>query len=123
MIHFSAVAPLVALTCRPRRNLSPRCSPGVAYAQASGKPKLTDHQQGEAIKRLEAGESCRSIAKTFGVHNATIRSPGCRSSVHIAFGCQPKNSLCSTRRRCAPNWTRITASLLWLWAAHVIRKM
>jgi DNA invertase Pin-like site-specific DNA recombinase len=28
------------------------------------KPKLTDHQQAEALKRLEAGESCWSIAKT-----------------------------------------------------------
>jgi len=37
------------------------------------KPKLTDHQQAEAIKRLEAGESSRAVAKTFDVHHdATI---------------------------------------------------
>jgi hypothetical protein len=36
------------------------------------KPKLTDHQQGEALKRLAAGASCRAIAKTMGVHHATI---------------------------------------------------
>jgi hypothetical protein len=36
------------------------------------KPKLTDHQQVEALKRLAAGESCRSIAKTMAVHHATI---------------------------------------------------
>jgi DNA invertase Pin-like site-specific DNA recombinase len=35
-------------------------------------PKLNEHQQKEAIKRLKAGESCRSIAKTFDVHHATI---------------------------------------------------
>jgi Helix-turn-helix domain of resolvase len=36
------------------------------------KPKLDDHQQREAIKRLNAGESCRAIAKTYRVHHATI---------------------------------------------------
>jgi DNA invertase Pin-like site-specific DNA recombinase len=36
------------------------------------KPKLDDHQQKEALKRLKAGESCRAIAKTFRVHHATI---------------------------------------------------
>jgi DNA invertase Pin-like site-specific DNA recombinase len=35
-------------------------------------PKLDDHQQKEAIKRLRAGESCRAIAKTYRVHHATI---------------------------------------------------
>jgi len=35
-------------------------------------PKLNDHQRKEAIKRLKAGESCRSIAKTYRVHHATI---------------------------------------------------
>jgi DNA invertase Pin-like site-specific DNA recombinase len=35
-------------------------------------PKLNDHQQAEARKRLKAGESCREIAKTFRVHHATI---------------------------------------------------
>jgi DNA invertase Pin-like site-specific DNA recombinase len=34
--------------------------------------KLTDHQQAEALKRLAAGESCRSIAKTMAVHHATV---------------------------------------------------
>jgi IS30 family transposase len=36
------------------------------------KRKLTDHQQGEALKRLAAGASCGAIAKTMGVHHATI---------------------------------------------------
>ena len=36
------------------------------------KRKLTDHQQAEALERLAAGESCRSIAKTMAVHHATV---------------------------------------------------
>jgi DNA invertase Pin-like site-specific DNA recombinase len=36
------------------------------------RPKLDDHQQKEAIKRLETGESGPSIAKTYRVHHATI---------------------------------------------------
>jgi Helix-turn-helix domain len=35
-------------------------------------PKLTDHEQAEALKRLAAGESCRSIARTMAVHHATV---------------------------------------------------
>jgi DNA invertase Pin-like site-specific DNA recombinase len=36
------------------------------------KPKLTPHQQAEAIKRREAGEPIREIARTYNVHNSTI---------------------------------------------------
>src|SRR5262247_2506577 len=36
------------------------------------KPKLTAHQQAEALKRLAAGESCGSIARTMAVHHATV---------------------------------------------------
>jgi DNA invertase Pin-like site-specific DNA recombinase len=36
------------------------------------KPKLTSHQQAEAIKRREAGEPVREIARTYNVHNSTI---------------------------------------------------
>ena len=39
---------------------------------AKGTSKLSDHQQAEVLKRLAAGESCRSIAKAFGVHPSTI---------------------------------------------------
>jgi DNA invertase Pin-like site-specific DNA recombinase len=34
--------------------------------------KLDDHQQSEAIKRLKAGESLRTITKSYRVHHATI---------------------------------------------------
>lgn len=38
-----------------------------------GRPlTLTDHQQAEALKRLAAGESCRSIAKSFNVSHPTV---------------------------------------------------
>jgi Helix-turn-helix domain of resolvase len=36
------------------------------------KPKLTPHQQAEAIKRREAGEPIREIARSYNVHNSTI---------------------------------------------------
>jgi IS30 family transposase len=36
------------------------------------KPKLTPHQRAEAIKRREAGEPIREIARTYNVHNSTI---------------------------------------------------
>ncbi|MFZ0853152.1 MAG: helix-turn-helix domain-containing protein [Hyphomicrobiaceae bacterium] len=39
---------------------------------AKGTSKLSDQQQAEVLKRLAAGESCRGIAKTFGVHQSTI---------------------------------------------------
>jgi DNA invertase Pin-like site-specific DNA recombinase len=46
------------------------------------KPKLDDHQQKEALKRLKVGESCRAIAKTFRVHTPPSR------------GCQAKSRPC-----------------------------
>jgi DNA invertase Pin-like site-specific DNA recombinase len=36
------------------------------------KPKLTTHQQKEAIKRRESGEPIRDIARSYNVHNSTI---------------------------------------------------
>jgi DNA invertase Pin-like site-specific DNA recombinase len=36
------------------------------------KPKLTPHQQKEAIRRRDNGEPIRDIARTYNVHNSTI---------------------------------------------------
>ena len=36
------------------------------------KPKLTPHQQREAINRRDGGEPVRDIARTYNVHNSTI---------------------------------------------------
>jgi len=36
------------------------------------RPKLTPHQQQEAIKRKENGEPVRDIARSYNVHNSTI---------------------------------------------------
>jgi len=60
-----------------RRRVLQRANDGRASARKRGvrfgrKPKLTDHQQAEALKRLASGESCRAIGKTMGVHHATI---------------------------------------------------
>ena len=57
--------------------LRARTGEGRERAKARGvkmgrKPKLTPHQQAEAIKRREAGESIREIARTYNVHNSTI---------------------------------------------------
>ena len=54
-----------------------RTGEGRERAKARGvkmgrKPKLTPHQQAEAIKRREAGEPIRDIARTYNVHNSTI---------------------------------------------------
>ena len=41
-------------------------------ARFGRKPKLSEHQQAEALKRLAAGGSCRQIGKSFNVHHATV---------------------------------------------------
>ncbi len=58
-----------------------RTGEGPARAKARGvkmgrKPKLTPHQQAEAVKRREAGEPIREIARTYNVHNSTISRLG-----------------------------------------------
>jgi DNA invertase Pin-like site-specific DNA recombinase len=54
-----------------------RTSEGRAHAKANGKslgrkPKLTPHQQQEAIQRRDRGESVRAIARTYNVNPSTI---------------------------------------------------
>src|SRR5271155_526005 len=54
-----------------------RTSEGRERAKARGvkmgrKPKLTPHQQREAMKRRENGEAVREIARSYNVHNSTI---------------------------------------------------
>jgi DNA invertase Pin-like site-specific DNA recombinase len=71
------IAFLFAMAEDERHRILKRANDGRASARKRGvrfgrKPKLTDHQQAEALKRLAAGESCRAIGKTMGVHHATI---------------------------------------------------
>jgi len=40
--------------------------------QFGRKPKLTQHQQAEGRRRLETGESARSIARDFNCHHAIV---------------------------------------------------
>src|ERR1700736_3291514 len=60
-----------------RRRIAERTARGRADAKAKGvkfgrKPKLTAHQQREARERIEAGETPRSIARSYNVSQATI---------------------------------------------------
>ena len=71
------IAFLSAMAEDERGRIIARCNAGRQVAITKGvrfgpKPKLTRHQQAEALKRLAAGESCRSIAKTMAVHHATV---------------------------------------------------
>lgn len=71
------IAFLSALAEDERQRILKRANDGRRAARARGtkfgrKLKLSQHQQAEALKRFRDGESCRQIAKTFGVHHATI---------------------------------------------------
>ena len=60
-----------------RRRIMERTARGRADAKANGvkfgrKPSLTPHQQREARKRIEAGETQRSVARSYNVSQATI---------------------------------------------------
>src|SRR3984893_8183492 len=60
-----------------RRRIAKRTARGRADAKAKGvrfgrKPKLTGHQQREARERLDAGETQRSVARSYNVSQATI---------------------------------------------------
>jgi DNA invertase Pin-like site-specific DNA recombinase len=71
------IAFLGAMAEDERLRIVKRANDGRKVAKAKGvkfgrKPKLSEHQQREARKRLEAGESARTIAKSFRVHHATV---------------------------------------------------
>jgi len=60
-----------------RRRIIERTARGRADAKAQGvkfgrKPSLTPHQQREALRRIEGGETQRSIARSYNVSQATI---------------------------------------------------
>src|SRR6516225_3545213 len=71
------IAFLSALAEDERQRIVGRADAGRAVAKARGvkfgrKPKLTDRQQIEGRRRLEANESARAIARSFNVHHATV---------------------------------------------------
>jgi DNA invertase Pin-like site-specific DNA recombinase len=60
-----------------RELIRARTSEGQARAKANGvklgrKPKLMPHQRREAIKRRDAGEPVREVARSYNVHGSTI---------------------------------------------------
>ena len=76
-VGLGIIAFLSALAEDERKRILKRCSEGTAAAKARNvkfgrKPKLTDQQREEAKRRLEAGESARSIGRIMGVHHATV---------------------------------------------------
>ena len=68
---------LVGLAEFERELIRARTGEGRARAVACGvkmgrKPKLTTHQQKEALRRRDQGEPVREIARTFNVSHSTI---------------------------------------------------
>ena len=64
-----------------RRRILERTARGRADAKAKGikfgrKPKLTAHQQREAMTRLKRGETQRSVARGYNVSQSTISRLG-----------------------------------------------
>jgi DNA invertase Pin-like site-specific DNA recombinase len=62
------------------RRILERTARGRADAKANGvkfgrKPILTPHQQKEARKRIEAGETQRSVARSYNLSQSTISRP------------------------------------------------
>ena len=71
------IAFLSALAEDERQRIVKRANDGRKAAKAKGvkfgrKPKLTDHQQEEALQRMIAGKSCRKIGKSLNVSHVTI---------------------------------------------------
>ena len=71
------IALLSAMAEDERQRIVKRARDGLDAAKSRGtkfgrKPKLTDFQSAEALRRLEAGESARAIGKSYRVHHATV---------------------------------------------------
>jgi len=68
---------LSALVEDERERINRRSNAGRKEARSNGmkfgpKFKLTQHQQGEALRMLDAGESLRAVGRTFNVNASTI---------------------------------------------------
>src|SRR5215813_14261273 len=71
------IAFLSAMAEDERQRIVKRANDGRKFARARGvhmgrKPKLSDHQQEQALKRLLKGESARALGRSYNVHHATI---------------------------------------------------
>jgi len=76
-INRGILAFLSALAEDERHRILRRANEGRVEARKRGvhmgrKPKLSDHQQAEALERLANGETCRAIARSMAVHHSTI---------------------------------------------------
>jgi len=74
-----------------RELIRARTAEGRVRAQARGvrfgrKPRLTPHQQREALARRAAGEACTAIARSYAVSHSTISRLAERSLYELADG-------------------------------------
>ena len=91
-----------------------RRPPAGRGARFGRKPKLSEHQQVE--RRRSAGESCRQIAKTFGVHRATLSRLNlsrtiCQTHAGLPIPCPFAVGLCLAlaRQNAKSSWLRFAA--------------
>jgi DNA invertase Pin-like site-specific DNA recombinase len=81
-INRGLLAFLSALAEDERHRILRRANEGRVEARKRGvhmgrRPKLTDHQQDEALGRLAKGETRRAIARSMAVHHSTISRLRC----------------------------------------------
>ena len=60
------------MSCVGRLQIGRRLRCLMGWVCAGRKPKLTDHQRREAIKRRDRGETTADIARSYNVHHSTI---------------------------------------------------
>jgi DNA invertase Pin-like site-specific DNA recombinase len=99
-----------------RELIRARTGEGRARAVARGvkmgrKPKLTQHQQREAIRRREKGEPMREIARSYNVSHSTISRLTAQGLWHKRFEAKRKSGerfdLDATDVRAFKHWRRI----------------
>src|SRR5262245_39295115 len=121
-INRGILAFLSALAEDERHRILKRGDDGRTAAKAKGtwfgrKPKLTAHQQAEALKRLAAGESCRSIARTMN-HGRAPRHRRGMGGVDSHPLVRRRDQINHMMRGRVPGRMGGRAESLWWWQGH-----